>query len=117
MKSASSAKELADAIGAYPNEAPSVRLNEDHLPFVGTAPGLVGAIFGAELNSATPVIETERGVYVAYVNGENAGEQAAPISDVKTQIGDDLRQQAMGLAAEALREKLEVKDRRYKFYD
>lgn len=117
MKTATSPDDLATKIGSYANKAPQVRFEEDNISYAGNAPELVGAIFGTEKGSYTKPIQTERGVYVAYVEGYNVSENAIPTQDIKTRLNSEMNREAVNKASEALQDKLKVKDRRYKYYN
>jgi peptidyl-prolyl cis-trans isomerase D len=117
MSDGISPDDLATKVGTYANKAPQVRFEEENVSYVGFAPEMVGAIFGTPKGSYTKPIETERGVYVAYVEGYNVTESPIPAEDVKTRLNSEMGREAVNKANEALQDKLEVKDQRYKYYN
>ena len=116
LASANNAEELAKALNTTVNQAPAISLNTGSIPYVGQDNKLVGSILGTPVNSNTGVIEGQNAVSVAYVNAINASE-AENLEVLKDQVLNENTQVAQGTIRNALTEKAEVKDQRYRFYD
>jgi peptidyl-prolyl cis-trans isomerase D len=114
-------KEIADSYGptAQVKQAPTVQFGNGSLPEVGYEPAAVGALFGLKPNAKSAPIIGEQGVIIVKLEkfGEPAAEQ--PGQDVPA-LRKQLEQQRQGRAQsalyQALQEKADVQDFRYKFY-
>lgn len=116
LASASSADALAKALGTTVTPLPATSFGAGSLPYIGQDEAISGAIFGVPVGSHSDVLVGRAAVAVVYVNNENAYEQG-DLAMLKLQMKQQAAQEARGLAGEALREKAEVIDQRYRFYD
>ena len=85
------------------------------IPGVALEYKLIGTLFGSQPNKLTKPIEGTHGVYVAVVDNFI---NPAPLTNAireKEQIGQVLLQRSQGQIFDALKDKANVKDYRYKF--
>jgi peptidyl-prolyl cis-trans isomerase D len=77
---------------------------------------LVGSVFGAQVNKLSKPVAGENGVYVFTLTGFST---PAPIGNTykqKQTMAQAIDQRALGLAFQALQDKIKIKDNRVKFY-
>lgn len=111
-------EEIAKAYGADANVYTSsdLKLNSNALPSAGYDPKSVGAAFALENGKRSAPIEGENGVLLI----ETINRTVAPDLNDYTSFKSQLEQSAVNLSsmsiAEAIKDKSDIEDERYKFY-
>ncbi len=116
LANAKTADELSKAVDGIVTPVPAASFNSGNLQYIGQDYKIVGTILGTPVGQHSDVIEGKNGVAVVFVN--NANEYTpSNIEMLQEQVQQEAKQSATGTIRNALTEKAEVKDQRYKFYN
>lgn len=83
---------------------------------VGTAPKVVGTVFGLKAGDLSKPIQTRSGVVVVKVNNITTAADIADYSAYKTQIASNRSARASYNVTESVKEAAKIEDERYRFY-
>lgn len=120
LKSASGST-LEEVAAAYGNDAnvyssSDLRLSATSLPTAGFDPKAIGAAFALESGKRSQPIEGENGVLIFEVQNKTVAPELPEYSSYKTQLEQSATTLGGMNIAEAIKEKSEIEDERYKFY-
>lgn len=116
LANSTTAEDLSKILNAVITPVPAASINTGSLPYIGQDYRVIGSILGTAVGTNSAAIEGNTGVAVVYVNNANEY-QAEDIKSLKTQIQMESKQNATGGIRNALTEKANVIDQRYKFYN
>jgi len=115
MTGATSLDELAQKIGGTVDAAPSVSFSSYAIPGMGQEPRIIGMASTLQQGQMSIPIEGQTGVFVILVESVTPAPETTDYSGIKSQLEQGFIGLG-GIAFEALKEKFDVVDRRYKFY-
>jgi peptidyl-prolyl cis-trans isomerase D len=109
---------LATSYGtqAQVNTAQEVTLNSNTLQNVGFDPEAVGRIFGLKQGQRTQPFAGANGVLVIELTNYTPAAEIADYSQYKNQAAQTVSSRSPYYINEAIKEKAEIKDKRYRFY-
>jgi peptidyl-prolyl cis-trans isomerase D len=109
---------LASSYGgqAQVNTAQDVLLNSNTLQGVGFDPEAVGRIFGLKQGQRTQPFAGANGVLVIELNNYTPAPEIADYSQYKNQVSQTVTSRSPYYINEAIKEKADIEDRRYRFY-
>lgn len=113
---AQTADELAKALETVVAKAPAVGYNTGSVPYIGNDPIIIGSIMGTPTGKRSEIIEGANAVAVVYTLSENQFE-LPEISSKQDELNQTANMRYASSYVEALLDKYEVKDQRYRFYD
>lgn len=110
--------EIAQKYGADANvyTASNIKPADFNLATVGYAPKVVGAAFGQKEGSRSQPIEAQQGVVVVETVNITEPAEIADYASVKEQILQRKANRTAYMITEAIKEKAEIEDERYKFF-
>jgi peptidyl-prolyl cis-trans isomerase D len=106
---------LAKELGTIVTVNPVASFTSGNFPF-GQDYIIMGTVFGTPVGERSQIIEGSTGVAVVYVNNENEYD-VTDVNSKKIEMTSNSFQSVRSTLSNALMEKAEVKDQRYKFYD
>jgi len=107
------AVKFGDDAAVYTNN--SLKLNTNSMPTVGFDPKSIGVAFSLESGSKSKAFAGENGVVIIEVLTKTTAPAIADFTVYKTQLLQAARNQSYSIA-EAIKEKSNIVDERYKFY-
>jgi peptidyl-prolyl cis-trans isomerase D len=116
MDKAKTADELAKALETTVAKAPAVGFNTGSIPYIGNDPKIVGSIMGTTTGKRSDIVKGTNAVAVVYTLSENQFE-LPEISAKQMELNQTANMRYASSYVDALLEKYEVKDQRYRFYD
>ena len=116
LAKATSADELAKALGVDVISAPATSFMTGSLAFIGQDEKIIGTVLGTPVGKRSEVVEGKGAVAVVFVNNENQYDPA-DVASLKMLLKMENSQGIEGDIQMALNKKADVKDTRYKFYD
>jgi|GEM_PF-28729 len=96
--------------------ATDLTLNSNSLPNAGLEPAALGRAFGLKPGKRSKPIKGENGVLIIEVINQTPAPQIADYSQYKNQLKQSKSFSVTYLATEAIKEKSNIEDQRYKFY-
>jgi peptidyl-prolyl cis-trans isomerase D len=111
-------EEVANAFGSDANvySSSDLKLNSNSLPTVGFDPQAVGLAFALENGKRSNPVAGENGVIIMELQNKTIAPSLSDYSAYKTQLENgNTNRNTMGIA-EAIKEKADIVDKRYKFY-
>ena len=115
MTGAANLEELAQKIGGTVESAPTVSFSSYAIPGMGQEPRIIGMTSTLQQGQMSIPIEGQTGVFVVLVESVTPAPETNDYSAIKSQLEQGFLGLG-GIAFEALKEKFEVVDKRYKFY-
>jgi peptidyl-prolyl cis-trans isomerase D len=111
-------EEIASAYGSEANvyTASDLKPSSYSIASVGYAPEVVGAAFGLKEGSTSKPLETQQGVVVVKTIAKTEPTEIADYAATRTQVEQRRRNRTGYMITEAIKEKAEIEDKRYKFY-
>ena len=116
LAKATSADELAKALGVDVISAPATSFMTGSLAFIGQDEKIIGTVLGTPVGKRSEVVEGKGAVAVVFVNNENQYDPA-DVASLKMLLKMENSQGIEGDIQMALNKKADVTDTRYKFYD
>jgi peptidyl-prolyl cis-trans isomerase D len=86
------------------------------MPSMGRELNVLGKITKAKIGEMLPPIKGERGVYLVVLDSVSTAPGMDNIEAMKMNLGMQISQRAQNEALSALRERVEITDKRYQFY-
>lgn len=86
------------------------------MPSMGRELNVLGKITKAKIGEMLPPIKGERGVYLVVVDSVSTAPGMDNVEAMKMNLGMQISQRAQNEALAALRERVEITDKRYQFY-
>jgi peptidyl-prolyl cis-trans isomerase D len=113
-----SLEEIAQKYGADANvyTASDVKPGAFNLPSVGYAPEVVGAAFGLKEGSRSQPIEAQQGVVIVETVNITEPAEIADYASIKEQVQQRRTNRTAFMITEAIKEKADIEDKRYKFF-
>ena len=115
-----SAKSLEEMAEQYGSEAEvlsgEIKFNTNFLQGVGNAPEAVGRAFSLGENEISKPFATDQGVIVMQVTAKNDAVEIADFANYSKELTDKKKTQVVFNMSEAIKEKADIQDKRYKFY-
>lgn len=110
--------EMANTYGQDANvyTASDIKPSSYSIPTVGYAPQVVGIAFGLAEGKRSKAIETQQGVVIVETIAKTEPTEIADYENTRTQVQQRRRNRTAYLITEAVKEKAEIKDERYKFF-
>jgi peptidyl-prolyl cis-trans isomerase D len=93
-----------------------LRLNSNALPTVGFDPQAVGTAFSLENGKRSKPVAGDNGVVIVELQSKTIAPAIADYSNYKTQLEQNSQNRSSFSIAEAIKEKSEIEDKRYKFF-
>jgi peptidyl-prolyl cis-trans isomerase D len=112
----SSVDEAAQKLGKQVEDAQNVQFANYAITGIGTEPAVLGKIFRMEVGQTSKPIKGNNGVFIVYVYNDVHAPEKTDFSDIKSTIEGQLDSRVNFGVFEALKEKANVEDNRYKFY-
>ena len=111
-------EEVATGFGGDANVYTSsdLRLSSNSLPTVGFDPQAVGAAFSLENGKRSKPVAGDNGVVIVELQSKTIAPAIADYSNYKTQLEQNSQNRSSFSIAEAIKEKSEIEDKRYKFF-
>lgn len=111
-------EEVATGFGNDANVYTSsdLRLNSNSLPTVGFDPQAVGAAFSLENGKRSKPVAGDNGVVIVELQSKTIAPAIADYSNYKTQLEQNSQNRSSFSISEAIKEKSEIEDKRYKFF-
>lgn len=116
MAEVSSLEELSSQNNLEIYDANNITFTTFSIPMGGMEPRVIASAISAEEGVLTGPVKGNNGVYVLTVNALNENPGASDPQSVRERMAIGLQSRAVFEAYEALKEKMNVKDMRYKFY-
>lgn len=118
LSSASDADALASSINSTVQIVPAVNLNSGQATGVGAEPEVIGTILGLDKDQRSQPIKGISGVYVVWGTGQvTIGEaQDYKADEMREMLDDRAKQTVSDAVINALREKGNIVDKRYKYF-
>ncbi|RZK49778.1 MAG: peptidylprolyl isomerase [Pedobacter sp.] len=116
LKGASSLEQVAQKLGTVVNPLENIVFANPVIPGLAQENKVVGAVFGSPVGKLSQPVEGMMGVYAFVVNGFSNPAPIANMFKQKQLLASSVSQRAIGIAFQALQDKAEIKDNRYKFY-
>ncbi len=111
-----SVDEAAQKLGKQVEDAQNVQFANYAITGIGTEPAVLGKIFRMEVGQTSKPIKGNNGVFIVYVYNDVHAPEKTDFSDIKSTIEGQLDSRVNFGVFEALKEKANVEDNRYKFY-
>lgn len=111
-----SVDEAAQKLGKQVEDAQNVQFANYAITGIGTEPAVLGKIFRMEVGQTSKPIKGNNGVFIVYVYNDVHAPDKTDFSDTKATIEGQLDSRVNFGVFEALKEKANVQDNRYKFY-
>lgn len=110
--------EIAASYGpdAKVNSSSDLLLNSNSLPSVGFDPTAVGVAFSLEAGETSAPVLGENGVLIILMENKTIAPEIADYSIYKNQLEQKYTNQASYSITEAITEKADIKDERFKYY-
>jgi peptidyl-prolyl cis-trans isomerase D len=111
-------EELASGFGSDANVYTSsdLRLSSNSLPTVGFDPQAVGTAFSLENGKRSKPVAGDNGVVIVELQSKTIAPAIADYSNYKTQLEQNSQNRSSFSISEAIKEKSEIEDKRYKFF-
>ena len=111
-------EEVASGFGSDANVYTSsdLRLSSNSLPTVGFDPQAVGTAFSLENGKRSKPVAGDNGVVIVELQSKTIAPAIADYSNYKTQLEQNSQNRSSFSIAEAIKEKSEIEDKRYKFF-
>ena len=110
--------EIANAFGSDANvySSSDLKLSSNSLPTVGFDPQAVGLAFSLENGKRSNPVAGENGVLIMELQNKTIAPSLSDYTPYKTQLEQgNLNRNTLGIG-EAIKEKANIEDKRYKFY-
>jgi len=111
-----SVDEAAQKLGKQVEDAQNVQFANYAITGIGTEPAVLGKIYRMEVGQTSKPIKGNNGVFIVYVYNDVHAPEKTDFSDIKSTIEGQLDSRVNFGVFEALKEKANVEDNRYKFY-
>lgn len=108
--------DVSSALGLNVQEATSINFNSFSIPAAGIEPAVISTAVSLEEGKLSAPIKGENGVFIIAVNSVIDNPVAQSDDILKTRLSSNFQVRAIYEAFEALKDKSEIKDMRYKFY-
>lgn len=108
--------DISSALNLNVQEATSINFSSFSIPAAGIEPSVISTAVRMEEGEISSPVKGENGVFVIAVNSVIDNPAAQPENILKTRLSSNFQVRAIYEAFEALKDKSEIKDMRYKFY-
>jgi peptidyl-prolyl cis-trans isomerase D len=108
--------DISSALNLNVREATSISFNSFSIPAAGVEPAIISRAVSMEEGMVSDPVKGENGVFVIAINSviDNPAAQSEDL--LKTRLSSNFQVRAIYEGFEALKDKSEIKDMRYKFY-
>ncbi len=108
--------DISSALNLNVQEATAINFNSFSIPAAGVEPAIISTAVSMEEGMVSAPVKGENGVFVLAINSviDNPAAQSGDV--LKTRLSSNFQVRAIYEAFEALKDKSEIKDMRYKFY-
>ncbi|NCB07741.1 MAG: peptidylprolyl isomerase [Bacteroidia bacterium] len=106
---------IASALNAEINSASSINFNSFQVPGIGMEPALIGTVTSLEVDQLSKPVAGNNGVFIAKVTAINKNTDG-DVDSEQFRLAQNMNYRSSSQAFESLRKKVEITDKRSKFY-
>ena len=108
--------DISSSLGLNVQEATSINFNSFSIPAAGIEPAVISTAVNLEEGEISAPVKGENGVFIIAVNSVVENPAAQDKDMLKTRLTSNIQVRAIYESFEALKNRSEIKDMRYKFY-
>jgi peptidyl-prolyl cis-trans isomerase D len=116
MKGQTSLESAASALGVSVEHSENIVFESYSIPGLGREPYVLGKIFSMSAGDLSVPLKGENGVFIVKVEKVDEAPQSADFTSTKNQIGQNRSSRVNYEVFEALKDRVEIEDYRFKFY-